>query len=397
MAVGVGNILFTAVFTDNDTGGGTAFNDSFSFVATTNIAAGETITFHAPKSVGDATITYTVGANGLSAFDRVTIQTDTDPANPPGLLNDPSNGMVTGYAFTGTQTTFELTGIDNLIASSGGAAIAGIVNNISASWDDNFNVTGLDRTAIDAAIAAPTDPLPVLNGAASNTSDDDNIMFEGGNITGIDDPSNWVTTEFGQNYSAPEISGISYAVQDGSIFCFAAGTRIATPTGEVAVEALVIGGSVRTFDGRSVPVKWIGRQTIVKGFAGERASLVRIGAGALGNHSDLYVTGDHGMVVDGCLINASALVNGADIVWVPLSETPDRQTVYHVETEAHDIILANGAASETYLDIPGRRAFDNFQEYLDLYGAEQPIAVNPLPRISSARLVPPSLKRRHVA
>lgn len=192
-------------------------------------------------------------------------------------------------------------------------------------------------------------------------------------------------------------------------FCFAAGTLIATPSSETTVETLQIGDLIRTADGRDVRVKWVGRQTIVKPFAGAMAQLVRITAGTLGNHSDLFVTGDHGMVIPsssksvgenqngGYIITASALVNGTTIDWVPLSDTPERQIVYHIETENHDVILANGAPSETYLDTPGRASFDNYREYLDLYGAEQMIAENPMRRISSARLVPDHLRRRLIA
>ncbi|MEM6460857.1 MAG: Hint domain-containing protein [Pseudomonadota bacterium] len=169
---------------------------------------------------------------------------------------------------------------------------------------------------------------------------------------------------------------------------------MATPSGEKPVERLSIGELVCTSDHRAVPVKWVGRQTIAKVFAGERACLVRIEAGALGNHSDLYVTGDHGMVLDGYVVNASALVNGDNIDWVPYSETPERQTVYHVETTDHEIILANGAASETYVDVTGRQTFDNHQDYLDLYGAERTIAEMERPRISAQRLVPEAIKRK---
>ncbi|WP_420325652.1 hypothetical protein [Mameliella sp.] len=69
-------------------------------------------------------------------------------------------------------------------------------------------------------------------------------------------------------------------------------------------------------------------------------------------------------------------------------------TVYHVETEEHDVILANGAPSETFIDYRDRRAFDNFDEYLDLYGCERIIPEMPAPRISSARLVPQAIKNR---
>lgn len=182
-----------------------------------------------------------------------------------------------------------------------------------------------------------------------------------------------------------------------TLACFAEGTGIATPSGEVAVEDLRIGDPVLTAEGRAVPIVWIGRQTIVKRFFGERASLVRIAEGALGNQSDLFVTGDHGMVLEGYVINASVLVNGGSIDWVPLSETPARFTVYHVETEAHDTILANGAVAETFVDYDTRRRFDNYADYLALAGEDRAIAESPLPRISAARHLPASLRERLLA
>lgn len=177
----------------------------------------------------------------------------------------------------------------------------------------------------------------------------------------------------------------------GAANCFLAGTLIATPDGEIAIEDLGIGDYVRTAEGGNTPVLWVGRQTIRKRFWRERAQLVRIRAGALGTHSDLYVTADHGMILKGFIVNASALVNGSTINFVPLDETPERQTVYHIETRAHDVVFANGAASETYLDLPGRSAFDNFGDYLDLYGSERTIQENPMPRISAPRLLPAAL------
>lgn len=179
--------------------------------------------------------------------------------------------------------------------------------------------------------------------------------------------------------------------------CFTAGTGIATPQGEVAVETLAIGDPILTASGATVPVKWIGRQTVKRLFSGPKTKLVRIRAGALGDglpQNDLTVTGDHGMILDGHVINASALVNGGDIDWVAFSDLPEQFTVYHVETEDHDVILANGAPAETFIDYPGRRAFDNFGEYLDLYGCERIIPEMPLPRVSSARHLPVGLARR---
>ena len=124
---------------------------------------------------------------------------------------------------------------------------------------------------------------------------------------------------------------------------------------------------------------------------------MRIAAGALGDgapHMDLTVTADHALLLDGVLCTAAALVNGDTITRVPLAEMGERFTVYHVETEAHDMILANGAVAETFVDHAARRAFDNYGEYEALYGDETPVAEAGLPRAVSARQLPPSLRAR---
>ena len=175
--------------------------------------------------------------------------------------------------------------------------------------------------------------------------------------------------------------------------CFAPGTAIATPEGAVAVEALSIGDPVLTADGRTVPVKWVGRQTRAPLF--QRIRMIRVAAGALADRlplRDLVLTADHALLIDGLLINAGALVNGTTIT--ELRDLPERVTVYHIETEAHDVILAEGTPAETFIDYAGRQAFDNYAEYVALYDADRPIAEHPAPRISSARMLPAALCAR---
>ena len=173
--------------------------------------------------------------------------------------------------------------------------------------------------------------------------------------------------------------------------CFLTGTLIETPQGTVNVEELTVGDAVCTQSGTVVEVLWVGQRTVGTFFAGPHMQPVRIRAGALGEGlplADLTVTADHGMVIDSYVINASALVNGDTIDFVPMDELEDSFTVYHIETENHDVILANGAPAETFVDAVARSHFDNYQEYLDLYGAERIISEMALPRISSRRLLP---------
>ncbi len=215
--------------------------------------------------------------------------------------------------------------------------------------------------------------------------------------TAASDVNDAFHSELGSLYTLDDIQPFLQNT-DSLTTCFAAGTQIATPEGETSVEALKIGDLVATADGRAAPVKWIGRQTRHKLFTpAERFAPVRVTAGALGNglpHSDLVLTADHALIVDGLAINAGALVNGTTICFDRIESLPERITYYHVETADHDVILANGAAAETYVDYLSRRTFDNHAEYAALYGEERIIPEMDMPRVSSARLVPPAIRAR---
>lgn len=204
-----------------------------------------------------------------------------------------------------------------------------------------------------------------------------------------------LASELDGTTSIPVSSQETNFVPTGNAICFAAGTGIATPEGDHAVETLGIGDEILSAAGGTIRVLWVGRQTVSS--VTTQAQMVRIRAGALGGglpHADLSVTADHGMVIAGHVITASALVNGGSIDWVSADDLPGSVTVYHVETEAHDVILANGAASETFVDAAGRAAFDNHAEYLALYGVERIVPEMRMPRIASARLLPTALRAR---
>ena len=180
------------------------------------------------------------------------------------------------------------------------------------------------------------------------------------------------------------------------LYCFASDTQISTDRGDIAVQSLAIGDTVVTSEGRSTLVKWIGLQTVYTRFGpAERLMPVRFATGSLGEgipHTDLTVTADHGMLVDGVICHAGALVNGTTITRVHLSEMGETYTVYHIETEEHEIILANGAPAETFIDNVSRRVFDNFAEFEALYGDVPEMEELDYPRAMSARQVPAHIK-----
>jgi hypothetical protein len=143
--------------------------------------------------------------------------------------------------------------------------------------------------------------------------------------------------------------------------CFAAGTHILTPGGEVAVENLQVGDLVVTADGAEHPVKWLGHRSVdLRGRKNpDQHYLVRIKEGAFAPNvpqRDLLVTQEHCIFVDGGLIPARMLVNGRSVI---LDRGITRFTYYHVELARHGILLAEGLPAESYLDTGNRGNFAN--------------------------------------
>ena len=155
--------------------------------------------------------------------------------------------------------------------------------------------------------------------------------------------------------------------------CYLAGTRISTPNGQREVDQLRIGDSVVTHSGKAKPIKWIGRNRFMRhsdGTWAPNALPVKIARFALDGHSpsaDLYLSAGHAIYIDGLLIQVGSLVNGTTIARDPAA---DRQVLeyFQIELADHDVIFAEGAATETLLPSADRKLFDNWREYEALYG-----------------------------
>ncbi|HQT84605.1 MAG: hypothetical protein B7Z58_03830 [Acidiphilium sp. 37-64-53] len=141
--------------------------------------------------------------------------------------------------------------------------------------------------------------------------------------------------------------------------CFARGTAILTPSGYRPVEHLAVGDPVITASAGVQPIVWVGQHTsdLATHPAPHRVQPIRIAAGALAHsvpRRALRVSPDHAIALDGVLIPAKLLVNGATIIQ---EQDCLAITYHHIELARHDIVLAEAAPCETYLDTGNRAGF----------------------------------------
>jgi hypothetical protein len=142
--------------------------------------------------------------------------------------------------------------------------------------------------------------------------------------------------------------------------CFASGTHIETPDGDRRVETLSAGDHVTLHDGQTAAIIWIGHRHVDCRHhpAPDTVRPVRVRLGAFGYElprRDLMLSPDHAVYVRGVLVPIRYLINGTSIV----QEAWDTVEYFHVELQAHDIILAEGLPVESYLETGHRAAFDN--------------------------------------
>ncbi len=155
---------------------------------------------------------------------------------------------------------------------------------------------------------------------------------------------------------------------DGGGACLVSGTRIATPAGSVCVEHLELGTPVLTASGESRAVRWLGHRAIDCDRYQDPTLVwpICIKTGAFAENlpsADLWVSPGHAIFVDGVLIQAQKLVNGATVVQVPRAQLE----YWHVELDSHDLLLTEGLPTESYLDTGNRSAFANGGAFIEAY------------------------------
>lgn len=146
---------------------------------------------------------------------------------------------------------------------------------------------------------------------------------------------------------------ILYFNEIENIICFVPGTLIATPRGPRAIETLKVGDYVITRDHGPQPIRWIQSRKVP---ALNNLGPIRIRKGVMdGQQRDLIVSPQHRILFEGykaellfgereVLVSARHLVDGVDII----EETLKEVTYVHMLFDRHEVIYAEGAATESF-------------------------------------------------
>ena len=324
-----------------------------------------TPTIHQVTPGQTVTTAFTIGVNDgtATASDSVTTVIATALNDPP-VITIPQGG--TSVDVSGAAAIFPGVTVSDPDVGQTETLTVSLDNPADGSFFDPS--AGTDGSSIDGTTGA----FIVSGTPSAVTSILDALVLT---PAGSPPETNATATISVSDGIASAMRSVALTLPQPQVACYVRGTRILTIAGEVAVEALQIGDLVVTLSGAARPIKWIGQREYKGSEIAGRVDMlpVTIAAGALADlvpRRALSISPEHAMFMEGVLIPARALVNGTTIAQAAAVE---RVEYFHVELDSHDVILAEGAPSESFVDDASRVKFRNAAEYAALYPAEVPV------------------------
>jgi hypothetical protein len=313
---------------------------------------------------------------GLLLTDPVTVDADGDISG---------YGTVTG-ATTNLGTVIAVGGLLDMAGSISGAGTLAIENGATLELGggvgpqqivqfDTSAATGSAELLLDDPIGFAGTIGPVVAGdsialtpadailSAASLDATGHILTLSGSLVG-GSIGTLGTVTFADTLASDDLSvgnnAVTLTETPTEVACFLPGTLIETEHGEVPVERLTVGDKVRMLHGGWRPIRWIGTGTALA-TRGRRnaATPIIVQKGAIADnvpHHDLRVTKGHALFLDSVLIPVEFLVNHRSIRW---DDRAQEVRVFHIELDAHDVLLANGAPAESYRDDGNRWLFRN--------------------------------------
>ena len=258
-------------------------------------------------------------------------------------VSDPDSGDLLQSATVDISTGF-LAG-DVLSASTIG------VPSITATYNGNglLTLTGSDTLADYQAVLQSVTYASTASDATNGGTDNSRTIT-------------WSVNDGAASNATTETSMVNITP------CYCRGARILTDRGEVAVEELRVGDLAVTASGQRRPIVWIGHRRLDLSRHPDPVAVcpVRISANAFGEglpRRNLWLSPGHNVASEGALMPISSLINGRSVAQIER----DRVEYWHVELEAHDILLAEGLPAESYLDCGNRAAFANGGAFIEAH------------------------------
>ncbi|APH54946.1 Adhesin family protein [Granulibacter bethesdensis] len=286
-----------------------------------------------------------------------------------GTLTVSSGAVVSGATISGGVPTVSVLNGGTMVNSSevngylvvaNGATVSGNVYNSNvvtiSSGGSSINDTyvnsgpGADGAANVTVMSGATVTSPYLGTATAGAF---TMTVSSGAI--ITDP----TTVAGGG------SLVTSAGIDGSAPCFLADSMVTLAQGEVPVQDIDVGDEIVTYHGGTVSIRkvtWVGKSQIrvQSAVPDDQAGYpVRVLKDAIAPdvpYKDMLITAEHCLFLDGAFVPVRMLVNGRSIFYDKTSMVYD---CYHIETETHSVIRADGVLTESYLDTGNRYAFQS--------------------------------------
>ena len=354
---------------------------------------------------------FVLQGGGVSAAEGIFIEGASPGGSAGGVLQVKDGSSLTGSVVDHGVVDYDITGTSSFTGSLAGGGVLEVEGGghlvldgadtysggtiVSASTLELGTATAAGTGAITLAAgghatlqidgALPAD-MPANTIAGFGSSDIihlENVAFDSAGSAVLGAHNLLQITEGGKIYdlqldTSEDFSGDVFhlgAAADHSTLiteataCYCPDTLILTSRGEKPIERLAIGDRLVTKSGARRRIRWIGRRSYAGRFAaGQRHILpICIKANALEDkvpRRDLWISPQHAMYLEGVLIEAKDLVNGVSIVQ---AEQVEKVEYFHIELEAHDLIIAEGALSESFLDDGSRGIFHNAPEYHALY------------------------------
>ena len=288
------------------------------------------------------------GSGGISALSGATFKIKNG-----GTLN---MGTIDGS----TNTITSLSGQGITFGDGGGTLLVNPSHDLTLLTFSN--ITGFGNAGSTIKITgASTVTNSTYNGRSTSITFDTGLTIKiKGDYTSEDNSLYQQTSDGNLYISATSQNSLG---NTASLVCFLPGSLISTPHGTKAVEEVSVGDEIIAYvDGVATPrrVTWTGQAhcNVRAHLPDDEAGYpVRILKDAISDgvpFKDMLITAEHCLFFDGKFVPARMLVNGRSIFFDKSITSYD---YYHIETEAHSVIMADGMLTESYLDTGNRHAF----------------------------------------